>query len=253
MAKKTLIDLVQEILSEADGDDVNSITDTVESDQCARVIKTVFERVANDNDMEHLKTLKLLTATSASTPNVMERPEGFHTIEFIQYDKRLDAGDAPNFEKVDYMEVDRFVEHVMARNTDDTNVDAITLSTGAVLPIINDKAPTYYTVMDEGSDELVFDSYDSGVDTNLQASKSLAYGVQKPTLTLDDSSVFTALPEHLTELVFTQARALYFDLYKDGITSEIDRARRRAEVKSQRQRNIIKNTDNDNGPNYGRK
>jgi hypothetical protein len=61
------------------------------------------------------------------------------------------------------------------------------------------------------------------------------------------------LPEHLETLVKREARAMFFDLYKDGVTSEIDRTRRRAEVRAMRQRNIIKNTDNDNRPDYGRK
>lgn len=253
MSKKTLLEIVQDILSEADGDEVNSITDTVESEQCARVVRTVFEDIVDIHDLEHTKTLKQLTATSSSTPNVMERPEGLHTIEWVRYDKRLTAGAAADFEIVHYQDPDTFIGRVMSRNTGDSNVDAVTLSTGAVIPVINDKAPTYFTVMDEGSDELVFDSYDSDLETNLQASKSLVYGIQKPTLTLSDTSVFTTLPTHLQQLVVSQARALYFDLYKDGITSEIDRKRRRAEVRSQRQRHIVKNQDNNTGPNYGRK
>lgn len=252
MAKATLLSIVQDILSDADSDDVNSINDTVEADQCARVVRDCHDQLVDLHDLEHLKTMKQLTATSASTPNVMERPEGFHTIEWVRYDVRDDAGDPQNYELVDYMEVNDFINMCMSRSTDDSNVTAITHSTGLVLPIITDRRPQYYTVMDEGSDELVFDSYDSDVDTNLQASKSLAYGMQRPTLTLSDSATMT-LPRHLETLVKREARALFFDLYKDGTTREIDRTRRRAEVRAQRQRNIIKNTDNDNRPDYGRK
>ena len=252
MAKPTLLEFVQDILSDADGDDVNSITDTVESDQCARVVRDCFDQIVDLHDFEHTKTLKQLTATSASTPNVMTRPEGFHTLEWIRYDKKATAGGAQKYELVSYMDVNTFISRVSARSTSDSTVDAITLSTGHIIPIRNDEAPSYYTVMDQGSDELVFDSYDSSLETNLQASKSLAYGVEKPSLTLADASEIS-LPKHLAVLVKREARAMYFDLYKDGITSEIDRTRRRAETRAQRQRNIIKNTDNDNRPDYGRK
>ena len=252
MAKKTLLEFVQDILSDADGDDVNSITDTVESDQCARVVRDAYDRIVNLHDLQHIKTLSALEATSGTTPNVMTRPEGFTNIEWIRYDKRLAVSDAPNFEKISYCTPDYFINLVQSRNTGDSTVDAITLSTGAVIHVRNDTAPTYYTVMDEGSDELVFDSYNSALETNLQASKSMIYGDTKPTLVLSDSSTLS-LPRHLEVLVATEARAMYFDLYKDGITSEIDRSRRRAETRAQRQRHIIKNTDNDNGPNYGRK
>ena len=252
MAKKTLLAIVQDILSDADGDEVNSITDTIESEQCARVVQDVYEQICDLHDVEYLKTVKALVATSGTTPNVMERPEGFHSIEFVKYDKRVAAGDPQNFEYVDYMEPDRFLDLVHSRNTDDSNVDAVTLSTGMIIPVINDRAPVYYTVMDSGSDELVFDSYDSDLETNLQASKSLVYGIQRPTLALSDSSTME-LPRHLETLVQREARAVFFDLYKDGVTPEIDRTRRRMEVRAQRQRNIIKNTDNDNRPDYGRK
>ena len=251
MAKKTLLDIVQQILSEADSDEVNSIVDTVEADQCARVVRDTHDFTVDGKDMQHTKTLKTLDATSATTPNVMDRPEGFHTIEWIKYDKRATAGAAASYQEVTYSPPSEFISRVMTRSTDDSTVDAITLSNGAVIPIRNDLAPKYYTVLDEGSDELVFDAYDSALETNLQASKSLAYGMQKPTLTLADSSTMS-LPRHLENLIVSEARAMYFDLYKDGVTSEIDRRRRRDEVRSQRQRNIIKNSDNDNGPDYGR-
>lgn len=252
MAKATLLSIVQGILSDADSDDVNSITDTVEADQCARVVRDCHDQIVDLHDLEHLKMIKQLTATSSSTPNVMDRPEGFYNIEWIKYDKRTAAGDPQNYEYVHYMEPDRFLEKMHGRSTDDSNVDAITLDSGIIIPVVNDAAPSYYTIFDQGSDEIVFDSYDSDVDTNLQASKSLAYGVQKPTLALTDSATMV-LPKHLESLVKREARAMFFDLYKDGATREIDRTRRRAEVRAQRLRNIVKNSDNDNRPDYGRK
>ncbi len=252
MAKETLLEIVQDILSDADGDEVNSITDTVESDQCARVVRDCFNQIVDLHDFEHTKTLKQLEATSSSTPNVMTRPERFHSIEFIKYDKKTTAPGNQNFETVDYVPVETFIDRVSQRSVSDANVTAVTLSSGHTIPVVNNQAPSCYTVMDEGSDELVFDSYDSALDTNLQASKSLAYGTQKPSLTLSNTSTIS-LPEHLVVLVKREARAMYFDLYKDGITAEIDRTRRRAETRAQRHRHIIKNTDNDNRPDYGRK
>ena len=252
MAKATLLEMVQDILSDADSDDVNSISDTVESQQCAKIIRDVHDQTVDLHDLEYLNTIKALTATGASTPNVMERPSGFHTLEFVKYDKKTAASDPQNFEYVDYLAPDDFLELVHSRSTSDSTVTAVTLDSGLVIPVRNDKAPEYYTVMDQGSTELVFDSYNSALETNLQASKSLAYGTLRPALTLSDSATMT-LPEHLETLVKREARAMFFDLYKDGITSEIDRTRRRMEVRAQRQRRIIENTDNENRPDYGRK
>jgi hypothetical protein len=242
MAKMTLIDAVQAILSDADGDEVSSIMDTVESEQC----------VVDLHDLEHIKTLSRLDATTSSTPNVMTRPEGYHSIEWVQYDTKNAASDPQSYNFIQYVEPDDFLSRIQGRNVSDTTVTAVTLSTGVILPIRNDTAPSFYTVMDTGSDELVFDAYDSVIEANLQQSKSIIYGIQRPTLSLADASTFT-VPRHLESLILREARAMYFDLFKDGITSEIDRSRRRMEVRAQRQRNIIKNSDNDNRPDYGRR
>jgi hypothetical protein len=252
MARKTLLEIVQQLLAESDGDNVNSINDTVESDQCARIVREAHDYIVDVHDMQHIKTLKQLDATSGTTPNVMTRPEGYHSLEWVKYDKKESASGNSELQDVHFENPYDFVTRVSRRDTDDSNVTAVTLSTGAVLPIINDKAPTYYTVMDDGSDELVFDSYDSDLETNLQASKSLCFAAKEPTLPLADASTMV-LPQNMESMVVAEARAMWFDFYKDGITSEIDRHRRRTEVRSQRQRHIIENTDNDNRPNYGRK
>ena len=252
MAKITLLEIVQNILNDADSDNVNSINDTVESVQAAMVVRDVYRQIVDLHDLGTLKTVVQLTATSGTTPNVMERPEGFHTIEWVKYDKRLTAGGVQNFERVDYMDPGDFLDMVHMRSTSDSNVTAVTLSTGIIIPVVNDQAPQYYTIMDRGSDELVFDSYDSGLETNLQTSKSVAYGTSRPDLTLADATTL-ALPRHLETLVQREARAMFFDLYKDGVTAEVDRTRRRAEVRAQRHRHIVKNSDNDNRPDYGRK
>jgi len=251
MSKKTLLDMVQQILSDSDGDDVNSITDTVESDQCARVVRDTFDQIVDLHDLHHIKTNKQLTATGASTPTVMTRPEGFYNIEFLKYNKKVTAGGDQKYEYVTFIEPSHFLQFTGNRAASDSTVTEVTLDSGHIILVRNDQAPTYWTMM-EGYDSIIFDAYDSDLETNLQASKSLAYGVQKPTLALADATE-PDLPNHLATLLLREARAMYFDLYKDGITSEIDRTRRRAEVRAQRLRRIAKNQDNDNGPNFGRK
>jgi len=251
MAKDTLIDMVQQILSDADGDAVNSITDTVESDQAARVIRDVFNQLVDVHDLHHTKTNLQLTATGASTPNVMTRPEGFYNIEFIKYDKRTTAGGDAKYLDIHFMEPYDFMTLCAQRTDSDTTIDEVTLDSGYVMLARNDTDPTYWTMM-EGYDDIIFDAYNSDLETNLQASKSIAYGVQKPTLTLADATA-PDLPNHLYTLLMRESRAMYFDLYKDGITAEIDRTRRRAEVRAQRLRRIAKNQDNNTGPSYGRK
>lgn len=253
MAKKTVLDIVQDILSDADGDEVNSINDTIESLQCARCVRTAFDNLVDGSDLKMHTGLDQLEATSSASPNIMTRPEGVYEIQWIKYDIRV-SGTDPKFETISYVHPDELLEIFDARTLGDSNVESVAHSSGHTLLVRNDKAPEYWSIID-GYDEIVFDSYDSNLETNLQASKSQVFGVLKPTLTLSDSAE-PDLPKHLANRLQNDARALFFDLYKDGVTAEVDRLRRRSEVRSMRERHVTKygeRTRNTFGPDYGRK
>jgi len=253
MAKSTLIEIVQLILSDSDGDEVNNVSDTIESAQCAEVIRSEFTIIADEFDLKMQETMTQLTATSTSTPTRMDRPEGFHSIETCWYDKRITAGADPNFQEVLWMDPERFLAMSFSLNASDSEVETLTLAdSGHTLNFRNDRAPTYYTIL-EGYDEIYFDAYDTDLETNLQASKSLVKGVQRPTLALTNGAT-PDLPENLMVLLKNRARAMYFDLYKGGTTKEVDKRQRNSEVRSQRKKYITKQTqDERSGPNYGRK
>jgi hypothetical protein len=249
MAKTTLLEIVQGILSEADGDEVNNISDTIESDQVARVVQSEFLTIVDEFDLKTAETLTQLDATSGTTPTQMTRPEGFHSIETIWYDKRTTSGGDPDFKEVTFKDPEEFLELTMRRTASDSNVSTQTLGNSSyALQIITDAAPTYWTIL-EGYDDIIFDSYDSSLDTNLQASKSLAKGVQRPTLTLANASV-PDLPQNLMSLLQARSRALY----KDGATPGVARRESHAEVRSQRKKYVTKKLQQQRtGPNYGRK
>lgn len=253
MAKETLLSIVQDLLSEADGDEVNSISDTIESDQAARVVQTVFQNMVDGGDIKHHRATTRLTATSSSTPNIMVRPEGLYDIEWIKYNKKLTTGGDQDYKTVEYLHPTVFFERMARRNASDADVEEVALPDNSYSVMVkNEQAPQYWTII-EGYDYIIFDAYDSDIESNLQNSKSLAFGTVKPTLGLTDTAT-PDLPKNLFNQLKNEARALYFDLYKDGATREIDRLRRRSEVHMQRDRHITKYGERSKtGPDYGRK
>src|SRR5210317_1942394 len=210
MAKETLLSMVQDLLAEADGDEVNSISDTIESDQAARVIQTCFQNLVDGGDIKHHNTIIQLDATGASTPNVMTRNEGLYDIQWIQYNKKDTAGGDQDYEEVYYLDPITFFDRTSRRTASDSDVEEVTLDSGHAILVKNLQAPTYYTFI-EDYDDIIFDAYDSDLETNLQSSKSLAYGTVKPSLTLSDAST-PDLPKNLFNQLKNEARALYFDL-----------------------------------------
>ncbi len=249
----TLLDIVQDILSDGDGDEVNSISDTVESDQTARVVRNEFRSIVDEFDIKMHESLIKLDATSGSTPAAMTRPEGFHSIEWIKYDKRLTAGGDPRFEMVRFRTPTDFLNLTDRRTASDSEVETMALgASGHNVLIRNDQAPQWWTIL-EGYDDIIFDSYDSNLETNLQNSKSLMKGVNRPTLALTDGAV-PDLPENLMMLLRNRARAFYFDVYKDGTTKEVDKRQRNSEVRSQRKKYITSRLQQRRtGENYGRR
>lgn len=252
MATKTLLDIVQDILSDADGDEVNNIADTVESLQCARIVRNEFDNIVNDMDIKMQETLTQLTATSSATPCLMQRPEKFHSIEIVWYDRAVDIGGDQRMQRIPYRDWRSFLDFTMSRTESDSEVETMVLGdSGYELLIRNDQHPQFWTIL-EGYDDIIFDGYDSALETNLQASKSLARGVQKPVLVLDDSSV-PDLPENLMNLLLNRSRAFYFDVYKDGVTREVDKRQRNSEVRAQRKKYITKKLEQErSGENFGR-
>ena len=253
MAKDTLLDIVQSILSDSDGDEVNDIAATVESQQAASIIKDEFSIIVDEFDLKHYDRFVKLDATDATTPTLMSRPEGFHSISSIKYDKKTTAGGDQKYRDVCFKEPEDFLNLVSQRTLSDSNVEAMTLpESGHVILVRNDEAPTYWTIF-EGYDYVVFDSYDSVIESNLQQSKNLARGVQRPTLALTNTSV-PNLPQNQMVLLKNRARAMFFDLYKDGVTTEIAKRQRQSEVRAQRKKYITRKLqEKRTGPNHGRK
>ena len=252
MAKPTLLNLVQDILSDADGDEVNSVSATLESSQCAIIVRDSFRNIVDTHDIKYHEQLVQLTATSATTPCQMERPAALHSIEWIKYDKRITAGATAKFDYVIWMAPSDFIDMTNRRNDGDTDTETMTLASGHILKIKNDIAPTYFTTL-EGYENFTFDAYDATLETNLQTSKTLVYGVIKPDLTISDTATIN-LPEHLITLLRNESRAYFFDIFKGGVTKEIDRRRRQSETRAQRKKHITKNQrETQTGPYYGRK
>lgn len=255
MAKETLLNIVQDILSDADSDDVNSISDTVEADQAARCVRTAYDNLMDGADLGTIKTVLKLDATTSATPNIMTRPEGFYDIEWIKYNVKETSGGDQKYQDVTYMTPKDFIDYTSARTASASDVEEVPTDSGHNILVKNLQAPTYWTMFEDYND-IIFDSYDSDLETNLQQSKNLAYGSLKPSLTLADGTI-PDLPKNLFNRLKNDARALFFDLYKDGLTPEVDRLRRRSEVRTQRHRHVTRFDENPNmertGPNYGRK
>jgi len=254
--KYTLLEMVQEILSSMTSDEVNSITDTVESEQVAHAIRQCYyDIVSNSNIPEHYDIFNLLASGDANLPTVMTKPDDIENILWVKYDNQTATDTDINYQPVTWMPLAEYLEYTQAFDVDNSNVETATYTSGAetyTLFYNNDHAPRYFTSFDDNT--LFFDSYDSGVDTTLQGSKTQCYGERSQTFSLADN--FTPdLDERQFALLLNEAKSLCWLEMKQTAHQKAEQQARRGWRGMQRTKHAIPGQRGywQDYPDYGRK
>lgn len=186
--KKSLLKIVQAVLNDMDSDAVNSIGDTVESQQVAQIVQDCFYEMMGNRNWPHTRKVIQLDALSDTTkPNYLKLPENLKEMVFFKYEKQKDGETKIVLEDVKYLHPDEFLHHISGRNSDNDNVQVVEDFNGPKLLILNDAAPQYFTSFDDT--HLVTDSYDIAVDDTLKKAKSQAVAYIIPTWVEDDEFV----------------------------------------------------------------
>lgn len=228
--KQTLLQIVQGILSDTDGEEVNSIGDSVESLQVVSVVHSVFDNlVVSKLIPEHKQLLKLTALSDNTTPTHFQYPTNVKVVELIEYDTSDD--NTFEYKEIQYLEPLVFLDKYNSVASDYDNVKDISGLTN--LRIRNDKMPEYYTSFDDL--HIVMDSYDSTIDTTLQESKTRAYGTMLPTFTEDDSYV-PDIDASMFPYLISEAKSTYQSLFKSGSDPKTEQAARRLKVSLQNDR-----------------
>lgn len=250
----TLLDLVQEILSDANGDEVSAISDTTEATQAAAIIASIYEDIASEYDIQAVKRLfKLDGDANTARPTHMRIPAEFHSVEWVKYDSRVATTDPPNFVDLQYMYPKEFMDMCNMRRVGESNVGTTLDPSGVSINILTDKTPQYYTMFDDR--HVVFDSYNSTVEGTLHQSKTQAYGQMSSKLVLANDTVIN-LPAELMPLLKNEARQMFFDSHAGGATRTVVERASRSRVRMQRLRHTMRNNREQfkhTGPDYGRR
>jgi len=214
--KMTLLEIVQRIHSALNSDEINSIGDTVESQQVAQEVKTTYYDMIGNIEMPYQFSLFNLEASGdADRPTHMTVPENVDSFKWIQYNKGTAA--EPDYQEIEYLTPEQFIvkTSVYSEAGSPIIVENLVIKT--------DKHPQWYTLFDD--EEVVFDSYDSEVDDTLQASKTRVYGQTIPTWSMTDDFVPDLPAKHFPQLVAEATQACM--VYQKQTNSPIDQMRAR--------------------------
>lgn len=248
MPRQSVLEMVQEILSDMTSDSVNSIDDTVESMQVATIIKRTFINLTTDRIWPSRKKLFRLTSSAdASRPTHMRMEDDAVEVDWVKYDTRREVTDSPDYTTIPYVYPEVFLERVMARDAGDANVLTVIDYAGTPLFVLTDAAPSYYTSFDDK--HLVFDSFDAAVDSTLQHSKTQVYGVVEPEFLMEDSFV-PDMPSKFFPYLVNEAKSTAFLKIKEVFSQKDEQNSVRQ--KSWLSRNKSRNAGGTRYPNYGR-
>ena len=249
MAKMTLLDMVQDILSDMDSDQVNSISDTVESLQVAQIIKSTYYNIVDGRDYPFLHELfQLDSSASVSRPTHMKLPETINDLDWVKYNRKKASDTRNKYEKVKYLAPEEFLDLVNQRDSSNTTVQIVVDPTSIQLNILNNKAPEYFTSFD--NETIVFDSFDSGLESTIQNSKLQCYGRRSVVFTLSDTFI-PDLPVQMFSYLLSESKSVSFITLKQVPNQKAEQA-----SISQKRRLSQDTWEIRNGiyyPNYGRK
>ena len=241
--RKTLLSMVQSILSDMDSEDVNSIADTVEAQQIASVIQdTYFNIIAAREIPEHKQMLQLTSLSDSQKPTHFRYPNNTKEIEKLFYNTSYTGS---TYTEVYFLEPIDFLNRV---DQSATNTMRVQMVAGNVpVFIVTDRMPKYYTSFDD--DSIIMDSYDSSVEAILQESKTRAYGTIYPTFQITDNFE-PDLDDTLLPYLLAEAKSTCFSLFKSGSDPKVEQAARR--LKSYVQNDMYKTRRENKRPHYGR-
>lgn len=206
--KKSLLEIVQDILNDLDSDAVNSIDDTVEAQQVASIVRQCFEEMTSNRNWRHTRALvQLEHAGSLSKPNYLLLPERLKELVSFNYDKRKEDETKVVLQEVKYKHPDEFLRYVSSRNSTLDNVSEIVDFSGTTLLILNNTAPTYWTSFDDKY--IVTDSYDKTVDDTLKKSKTQCIAYLSPEWSHTNSAI-PDLPEEAFAALREEAKSTAF-------------------------------------------
>jgi len=224
----TLLEITQDILSSMDSDEVNSISDTVESDQVVTIIKTAYDDIVSRSGLAAQKILFNLTASGNNAkPVLMTRPSNVINVDWVQYNT-IQVGDTdPNWVDIRYLPIHDFMFMSNQLLPSATDVDSFSHTVNGftfTFNYRNNRGPCYFTTFDDNS--LVFDAFDSAVDTTLQSSKTLCSGTRDFTFTKDDNWT-PELPPDKFALLLSEAKSLAWSELKQTPHQKAEQAARR--------------------------
>ena len=246
--KRTLLDMVQSIMTSMGSDEVNSLDDSPESLIVAEIIRQTFYDIIAEQDWQTKRTLRAFPSTGTlDRPTHLKIPTNVQKVQRVSYDKAREDDLRVLQQPVTYLFPEQFLEHTNNRNSEKDNVVTVTDFSGVPLLVQDNHPPTYWTSFDDKF--IVFDSYDSAVENTVHGSKTQCLVLEEKGFEMSDEFI-PDISSKLFPILFNEAKSRCFFEIKNSANIKAEQQARRLYRKMSRQ-NSRAHPDQ-RYPNYGR-
>ena len=255
--KRSLLDMTQQILSDMNSDQVNTVADTEESLKVANTIKTVYYEILGQRDWPWLMEVTSLEGVGDVTnPTKLRIPEEVCWIDWIKYNKQnpeapasTSVGDGTelNFQPVWWLEPWDFCNLTYRLNSDIDEVTTI-VENGVRLLIENDKHPTYWTTFDD--EFIIMNAFNKDFESTLEQTNNVVHAKRLPIWQMTDTFI-PDLPTHMFPLLIAEATSTAFMNIKQVANQKAEQQSRR-QLLTMQKRSWKTRGQASNTPNYGR-
>ncbi|HEY2810538.1 MAG TPA: hypothetical protein VGJ00_04015 [Rhabdochlamydiaceae bacterium] len=251
----TLLEIVQNILSDLDSDEVNSISDTTESLQIANIVKTKYNDIVSRSSLpEHHRLIQLNASGDSLKPVLMYAPAGTNQIDWIKYYNADPSLAVLEFEYVRIVPLEQFLSTINQMNPNDSNVGSWTFNEPPYnfnLRFFNDKQPQTCAILENYY--ILFDMYNSAIESTLQTSNSMVSAQIMVPFTMTDTFV-PDIDDANFALLLAEAKSNAFVTLKQTVNPKIDQETKRQWSSVQKNKGLFNApTYFDALPHFGRK
>lgn len=204
MAKKTILQLVQQLGEGIGSDEIDSLDETIEASEIATILEQSVSEVISRKRWEFLKDrVRQLDARAGGSTqlNTLVIPSDVTRVTCLKY--RNTNNTVTEFTQIKYLQPCEFLDKVQGRNSTDANITAIANDDGVLINVITDAPPTWWTSFDE--ENITFDAYDATVGTGNLIADSVIIADIVPVIDFTDPAATLKVPERMETLIYNEA------------------------------------------------
>lgn len=216
-----LVDMAERVAQFCNASHIDSIHDTDESYRIAQIIKETYETMILSQEIQTaLELFHLQSATAENLKTTLYLPDECLTLDIVKYTTKRGNIYSPTYlEPMEF--ISRSLDLDVTRDCVETVRDP---ESNTVYNILNNKDPSYYTVM--SGKYLVFDSYNKDFEDLIQGRHALVYGHTLPEFKLEDDFIPDLQEQQFPVLLSRAKTAADMELRNNFNQVEADRGKK---------------------------